>query len=154
MKNTTVNENVFEMRNIKIDITLEAIQLLQTGDGFARANEQLLFYDTLTIVQREPASSNLIWSYSQLRNWITSFSLMQRSIVLNCLMHMSTAKHFWEADLQLHFWEYFCKENKIDDQTATEGFRYKCHLSTRFILILDGFQNLNTLVSLVCINYN
>ena len=55
-----MKENVFEMRNIKIDITLEAIQLLQTGDGFARANEQLLFYDTLTIVQREPASSNLI----------------------------------------------------------------------------------------------
>ena len=38
LKNTTVKENVFEMRNIKIDITLEAIQLLQTGDGFAKAN--------------------------------------------------------------------------------------------------------------------
>ena len=79
-------------------------------------------------------------------------------------MHMPTAKHFWEVDLQLHFWEYFCKENKeiqaapelgkIDNQTATESFRYKCYLSTRFILILDGFQNLNTQVNLVCTNYN
>ena len=75
-----MNENASEMRSMKMWITVEAIQLLETGDGFAKANKELLFDNILTIVQREQASSKLTWSYSQLRNWIISFS--HKSIIV------------------------------------------------------------------------